>query len=310
MENKFLSFAEIIGHREVLSALNSALNSGKVGHAYLFAGAAHLGKRTVARALAGRLLCQNQTAAADCQCESCRRLRSDAHPDLITIAPDGNAIKIEQLRELQHQTYLSAVLGRYKIFYFPETEKLTEAAANSFLKTLEEAPPGIVFLFVAERLDYILPTIRSRCQVYNLFPVNLAEITAGLQRRGIAAVEAGQRAVASGGLPGLALEPQPEQTLNFASLTELRQTDLLNLLKLANEFEKQERPQIMVMLQAWQVQAASSLARLRQVERVNNRELSVTVKLIEKLAQMMTMIESNVSIRLVLEEFFITLHQV
>jgi DNA polymerase-3 subunit delta' len=233
MENDHLSFAEIIGHREVLSALDSALSSGKVGHAYLFAGAAHLGKKTVALAFAGRLLCQNQEAAADCQCESCRRLRSDAHPDLITVVSDGNAIKIEQLRELQHQTYLGAVCGRYKIFYFPETEKLTEAAANSFLKTLEDAPPGVIFLFAAVRLNYILPTIRSRCQVYNLFPVARAEITAGLQRLGIAASEAERRAAASGGLPGLALKPSAEQAPDFVSLTEIRQTDLLYLLKLA-----------------------------------------------------------------------------
>jgi DNA polymerase III delta' subunit len=308
MENNYLSFAEIIGHQEVLSALNSALSSGKVGHAYLFAGAAHLGKKTIVRAFARRLLCQNQ-ADADCQCESCRRFRSDAHPDLITVVPDGNTIKIEQLRELQHQTYLGAVLGRYKIFYFPETEKLTETAANSFLKILEDAPPGVVFLFAAVRLDYILPTIRSRCQVYNLFPVSLAEITAGLQRLGITASEAERRAAACGGLPGLALQPPTEQTPDFISLTEIRQTDLINLLKLATELEKQERPQILAMLQEWQVQANLSLSRLCRDEQVNSQELRGTVALIEKLSQMMTMVESNVNIRLVLEEFFIAVQR-
>jgi DNA polymerase-3 subunit delta' len=303
-----LSFAEIIGHHEVLSALDSAISSGKVGHAYLFTGAAHLGKKTVARALAGRLLCQTGEAAPDCQCESCRRLRSNIHPDLITVVPDGNTIKIEQLRELQHQTYLGRILGRYKIFYFPEAEKLTEAAANSFLKTLEEAPPGIVFLFTAVRPDLILATIRSRCQVYNLFPVALAEISAALQRRGSTAGEAEQRAAESAGLPGLALQSQAQPTLAVISLTAILQTDLLNLLKLANDFEKQERSQILLMLQEWQSEARMQLTGLRRNERSNRRKLGETVKLIEKLAQMMRMIESNVSIRLVLEEFFIAVH--
>jgi DNA polymerase-3 subunit delta' len=305
LENKYLSFAEIIGHQEVLSALSSAFTSGKVGHAYLFAGAAHLGKNTVALAWIRRLLCQEPTAGPDCRCESCRRLHSGAHPDLITVVPDGNAIKIEQLRELRRQTYLGPIYGRYKIFYFPEAEKLTEAAANSFLKTLEEAPPGVIFIFAAVRLDYILPTIRSRCQVYNLFPVAAAEIAAGLQRRGVVSPEADRRAVACGGLPGLALEPQPEQAGDFPELTALLQTDLLNLLKLANETEKQERPRILLMLQAWQVQARLELVRLRREGRDNRRQMGRTVGLMEKLAQMMTMVESNVSIRLVLEEFFI-----
>jgi DNA polymerase-3 subunit delta' len=309
MEINYLSFAEIIGHREVLGALSSALRSGKVGgHAYLFAGAAHLGKKTLARAWAGRLLCRER-GEANCQCESCRRFRSGVHPDLLTVVPDGNTIKIEQLRELQHQTYLGPVFGRYKIFYFPETEKLTEAAANSFLKTLEEAPPGVIFIFTAVRLDYILPTIRSRCQVYNLFPVAAAEIAIGLQCRGLSASEAERRAVACGGLPGLAVEFQPERESEFTPLAEILQTDLLNLLKMANQFEKQERPQIMLMLQAWQAQARSGLNRFRQVEAANQRQLRHTVGLIEKLTQMMTMIESNVGIRLVLEEFFIWVKQ-
>jgi DNA polymerase-3 subunit delta' len=308
MRNNELSFAEIIGHHEVLGALDAAISSGKVGHAYLFAGAAHLGKKTVARAFAGRLLCQTGEAAPDCQCESCRRFRSNAHPDLITVVPDGNTIKIEQLRELQRQTYLGRILGRYKIFYFPEAEKLTEAAANSFLKTLEDAPPGIVFLFTAVRSDLILATIRSRCQVYNLFPVAQAEISAVLQRRGSSAWEAEQRATESAGLPGLAMEPQVPPSAAATGLTAIFQTDLLNLLKLANDFEKQDRAQVLLMLQEWQSEARRRLTGLSRNECGNRRQLGETVKLIEKLAQMMTMIESNVSIRLVLEEFFIAFH--
>jgi DNA polymerase-3 subunit delta' len=300
-----LGFDNIIGHREVLCALDSALGSGKMGHAYLFAGAARLGKKTVARELARRLLCLEPAGAADCQCEACRRVRHGTHPDLITVAPDGNTIKIEQLRQLRQQVYFKPVLGRRRVFYFPEAEKLTEAAANSFLKTLEEAPAGVVFLFIAARLDYILPTIRSRCQVYNLFPVAPEEIVAGLQQRGITAAEAGRRAVACGGLPGLAVEPPPELTTDFPDLAEILQSDLLKLLQLANELEKKERPQILLMLQEWLAQARGMVSRLRAAAQ-SHWDYSTAIGLIESLSRMIKMVESNVSIRLALEDFFMT----
>lgn len=298
--------AGVIGHTETMKALTSALKSGRVGHAFLFVGPEHVGKKTVARFLANRLLCQDPARPGACDCDSCRRFQSGVHPDFITVTPSGNSIKIEQLRELQHQAYLGPVLGRNKIFFFPEAEKLTEAAGNSFLKILEDAPPGVVFLFTAVRADYILGTIRSRCQVYNLFPVPAEILCAALMEAGLPEAEARQKAEASNGLPGLALQSAPEQPVDFPAFSALLQQDLLQLLKLVGELEVLERPQVVQMLQQWLTQVRMGLDRVRQGETVSSRNLKTTIHIIEKLTEMIRMVEQNVSIRLVLEDFFIT----
>jgi DNA polymerase-3 subunit delta' len=303
-----LNFYEIIGHKEIIKALNSALVSGKVGHAYLFVGPEGVGKKTLARAFAGRLLCRETAPPIDCECRQCRKLRQNVHPDFITIVPLGSSIKIEQLRELQRKAYLSPVEGRYKIFFFPETEKLTDAAANSFLKILEEAPPGVVFLFTAVRADYILATIRSRCQVYNLFPVPAPEITAWLEKRGIPAAEAGRRALDCHGSPGLALgKTAGASGENVPGVAELWEKDLIHLLKLANELDGKDRQQSLAMLRQWQSEARWGLLQAGQTDRKASANLTAWIALIEKLGRIIVMVEQNVNVRLALEDLFITI---
>jgi DNA polymerase-3 subunit delta' len=304
-----LNFHEIIGHKEIIKALSSSLTSGKVGHAYLFVGPEGVGKKTLARAFARRLFCREPDLSPDCECRQCRKLRENVHPDLIKVVPSGGStVKIEQLRELQRQAYLSPVEGRYKIFFFPETEKLTDAAANSFLKILEETPPGVVFLFIAVRADYILPTIRSRCQVYNLFPVPAPEIAVWLEKRGIPAAEAERRAVDSHGSPGLALRETVEASVeNVPGLTEVLGRDLIHLLKLANELDGKDRRQSLAMLRQWQSQARLGLLQAGQADRNASANLTAWIAMVERLGRAIVMVEQNVNVRLALEDFFITI---
>jgi DNA polymerase-3 subunit delta' len=303
-----LNFHEIIGHKEIIKSLNSALTSGKVGHAYLFVGQEGVGKKTLARAFARKLFCREPDSPPNCDCRQCRMLRENVHPDLNTVVPSGSSIKIEQLRELQRQAYLSSVEGGYKIFFFPETEKLTEAAANSFLKILEETPPGVVFLFTAVRADYILPTIRSRCQVFNLFPVPAPEIAARLEERGIPATEAERRALDSHGSPGLALsDPVGASAENVPGLTEVLGQDLLHLLKLANELDGKDRRQSLAMLRQWQSQARLGLLQLGQADRNAAPNFAAWIAIIERLGRAIVMVEQNSNVRLALEDFFITM---
>jgi DNA polymerase-3 subunit delta' len=303
-----LNFHEIIGHKEIIKALSSSLLSGKVGHAYLFVGPEGVGKKTLARAFAGRLLCREPDSSMGCECRHCRKLRENVHPDFITIVPSGSSIKIEQLRELQRQAYLSPVEGRYKVFFFPETEKLTDAAANSFLKILEEAPPGVVFLFAAVRADYVLATIRSRCQVYNLFPVPTPEIAAWLEKKGINAAEAGQRALDCHGSPGLALGKTPGASgENIPGMAELWEKDLIHLLKLANELDGKDRQQSLSMLRQWQSEARLGLLQAGHTDRKASANLTAWIALIEKLGRIIVMVEQNVNVRLALEDLFITM---
>lgn len=304
-------FSDIIGHKDVIQALDGALREGKVGHAYLFIGPPGVGKKTIARNLAAELLCNGHTAGAEtgieCECPSCRSFRLAAHPDFITVSPAGGSIKIEQLRLLQHNAYLRPLLSNCKVFFFPDAEQLTEAASNSFLKILEEPPRGVYFLFTAVRGDCILPTIRSRCQVYNLFPVAAAEIGQWLEQRGVPREAARERAEACQGLPGLALAAEDRSTAAAQTkFSAILKQDLLELLSLANELEKEERQSVLKLVGEWASQSRLELLRLRSERAVfASRELGTRIFILEKLVKAFEMLEGNANQRLVLEELFL-----
>lgn len=302
-----MHFSGIIGHKEIIRALTGAIDEGKVSHGYLFTGPAGIGKKTLAKAFAARLLCSEKNAAADCQCPACLRIKTDNHPDLITILPaGGNSIKIEQLRRLQHELFYRPLMGDRKVCYFPDAELLTEAAANSFLKTLEEPPPGVVFLFTAVRPDLILPTIRSRCQVYQLFPVPYPEISEALIKQGVAPSDATERARLSQGLPGKALYGLHEDsTPELLGLNEILPLSLLDLFKIATDLEKKERRVILELFNKWEYQARQELLKNSSFQPGNKVEKLIFI--LEKIGQVTIMIESNVNLRLVIEEFFLTL---
>ena len=305
-------FSDIIGHKDVIRALNKALVETKVGHAYLFVGPAGIGKKTLTRAFAKRLLCNNLSGNGweECNhCRSCTLLEAGSHPDFITVAASGNTIKIDQLRELQHNTYLRPINSDYKIFFFPDAEQLTEAAANSFLKILEEPPPGVVFLFTAVRSDRILPTIRSRCQIYNLFPVPAAEIANWLEAQGFEPLEAQKRSVNCEGLPGKALNlenagREPE----WVELKKLLGQDLLTQLKFAGGLEKKDRRDILMLMNDWENEMRQNLISGVGTDSCSialDLKLEIQIYITEKLVQVKRMIESNVNPRLVVEEFLI-----
>ncbi len=303
-------FSDIIGHQDVTKALTAVLANRRVGHAYLFLGPAGIGKKTLAREFARALLCQG-TKRLDCDCPSCSRLESGNHPDYVTIEASGNSIKIEQLRELQHGAYYRPLLGDWKIYFFPEAEQLTEAAANSFLKLLEEPPAGIVFLFTAVRVDYILPTIRSRCQVYHLFPVAAAAICEWLVAKGYANAEARSRSQACEGIPGRALQAGPEaQDQKTHRAMSLLEQNLLELLKTANEFEKWDRKEVVAVLRNWQVELRAELLKAQAAGHPpGDGKTQLLVVLIERLVETIRMVEANVNQRLALENFLIGMRQ-
>ncbi len=302
-----MAFSDIIGHKEVIKALSGALAEEKTGHAYLFVGPAGVGKKTLTLAFVKQLLCLEQ-GADFCDCQSCKQLGIGNHPDFEIILPSGNSIKIDQLRDMQHNAYLRPVVGAHKIFFFPGAEQLTEAAANSFLKILEEPPSGVVFLFSAVRADNILPTIRSRCQVFQLFPVPADEITQWLTAKGFTEGEARKRAEASGGIPGAAIGGAENSSGTVQlKLADIWRRDLLELLKLAGDLEKKERREISALLQEWQAELRINMIERAKSAGGSSEIIAGQLFFSEKLARALTMVENNVSLRLVLEEFFIAL---
>lgn len=167
------SFSQILGQKKAIDFLKRVIGGDRIPHAYLFTGINGVGKSTTALALARAVNCTSNTSDEGCGiCVTCRQLTSGNFPDIISIAPDGQNIKIEQIRELNRNLNYKPVSGRYRITIIDRVEMMTEEAANSFLKTLEEPPPGnIIVLKVVDPHD-LLPTIVSRCQRVPFHPLN------------------------------------------------------------------------------------------------------------------------------------------
>lgn len=184
------AWENIVGHEWASQVLQTALQQGRVGHAYLFTGPAQVGKTTLARTLAQALLCQS-AAPADRPCGVCRACRLTAagrHPDLILVEPElsgrGKAmLKIETIRQLQQSLQLAPYEGKYKIAILSQFDAANPNAANAFLKTLEEPPPSVILLLTALAAEAVLETIRSRCRVIPLRPTAAAVIAQALQQR-------------------------------------------------------------------------------------------------------------------------------
>lgn len=173
----FKSFSNIISQERAIEFLKRVMARGKIPHAYLFAGISGVGKTTSALALTQAINCQERINEEGCgRCPSCRQVRSGNFPDLVFIEPDGQNIKIEQIRELNRALSFKPVSGRYRVSIIRQAEMMTDEAANSLLKTLEEPPQNnIMVLNVTEPLA-LFPTIVSRCQKVLFRPIPVRAI--------------------------------------------------------------------------------------------------------------------------------------
>lgn len=183
MASKAISspFSKIIGQEQAIRFLKQAVAGNKIPHAYLFAGIPGVGKTSTALALTQTVNCREPIDEEGCgRCTPCRQMISGNFPDLELVRPEGQSIKIEQIRNLDRALGFAPLSGRYRVSIVRQAEMMTEEAANAFLKTLEEPPPGnILVLTVVEPLD-LLPTIVSRCQKVSFRPIPAPLIAAWL----------------------------------------------------------------------------------------------------------------------------------
>jgi len=163
-----MNFNNIVGQREVVDSLNNLLRNDRVGHAYIFCGLRGIGKRTVAQALAGMLLCEERGAAGACgKCLSCRMFENGSNPDFITIDPEGDSIGIDNIRDLQSDIYIKPMYSSRKVYLVIDADRMTPQAQNCLLKTLEEPPGYAVFILTVSNYEAMLETIHSRTTRYN-----------------------------------------------------------------------------------------------------------------------------------------------
>ena len=194
----------IVGHSSIVSLLRRVARSERVGHAYLFVGQRGVGKYTAAKVFAAHVLCSSSEGPCGV-CESCRLLASDSNPDLVEIAPMGQTFRISQIRELNRLCLLRPSLGARRVYILHNVEKLTPDAANSFLRTLEEPPPHVTFVLLADTQD-IISTILSRCQVFRFPALTYEETLAVVRKSIILPVEQAEQIAKRGlGSPGDAL---------------------------------------------------------------------------------------------------------
>ncbi|HSB98980.1 MAG TPA: DNA polymerase III subunit gamma/tau, partial [Burkholderiaceae bacterium] len=162
------TFAEMSGQEHVLRALGNALNEGNVHHAFLFTGTRGVGKTTVARIFAKCLNCERGQSATPCGvCAACTDIDAGRFVDLIEVDA-ASRTKVEDTRDLLDNVQYMPARGRYKIYLIDEVHMLSAHSFNALLKTLEEPPPHVKFIFATTEIRKVPVTVLSRCQRFNL----------------------------------------------------------------------------------------------------------------------------------------------
>ena len=178
-----MSFDAVVGQDSLTTTLKNAVKSGKLAHAYLFCGPRGVGKTTCARIFAKAINCETPTEAGEAcnACESCKAFNEGRSYNIFELDAASNN-SVENIKSLMEQTRIPPQVGRYKVFIIDEVHMLSTAAFNAFLKTLEEPPAHVIFILATTEKHKILPTILSRCQIYDFERMTVRNIVAHLKQ--------------------------------------------------------------------------------------------------------------------------------
>ncbi|MBR5593111.1 MAG: DNA polymerase III subunit gamma/tau [Bacteroidaceae bacterium] len=176
------TFESVVAQKSLTTTLKNAIHSGKLAHAYLFCGPRGVGKTTCARIFAKTINCTNPTANGEpCnQCESCQSFNQQRSYSIYELDAASNN-SVEDIRSLNEQVRIPPQVGKYKVYIIDEVHMLSQAAFNAFLKTLEEPPAHAIFILATTEKHKIIPTILSRCQIYDFSRIEASDIVAHLK---------------------------------------------------------------------------------------------------------------------------------
>ncbi|MDE6308892.1 MAG: DNA polymerase III subunit gamma/tau, partial [Muribaculaceae bacterium] len=195
------TFSSVVGQKALTSTLKNAIATNRLAHAYLFCGSRGVGKTSCARIFAKTINCEHPTADGDpCnECDSCRDFNQGRSLNILELDAASNN-GVEDIRDLIAQVQVPPTSGSYRVFIIDEVHMLSPAAFNAFLKTLEEPPSYVIFILATTEKHKIIPTIMSRCQIYDFNRITIADMVDHLayvaSNEGIEAERSALRAIA------------------------------------------------------------------------------------------------------------------
>ncbi|PWU67851.1 DNA polymerase III subunit delta' [Gracilibacillus dipsosauri] len=186
------SWLDIKKRQPIISKMMmNSIAKGRISHAYLFQGDKGAGKYALAHMFAKSIFCQHKNGEEPCQtCRDCRRIESGNHPDLHIVKPDGASIKKDQILHLQKEFTYTGLESNTKVYIIVDADKMTDNAANRLLKFLEEPSQKTTAILLTENSQAVLSTIRSRCQIMSLHPLNPKQLEEQLLKEGLSAASA------------------------------------------------------------------------------------------------------------------------
>jgi len=314
----------LLGHEWAVDMLRQHVAHDAARHAYLFAGPAGLGRRTLALRFAQALNCtQTIQPGVPCgKCRDCKQIDSMQHPDLTILQADseGGTLKVDQVREARRSLTLKPYQSKYRVAIFLRFQEANDNAANALLKVLEEAPSYAVLILTADNPEGLLPTIVSRCEVLRLRPAPLEILASFLKERGADEESAKLIAHVSGGRPGYALRlMQDPSALEFrqeklADLQTLLPASRVDKFSYADKLSKDKdmmRRVLLLWASFWRdvlLRVGGASAPIANVDRVQEIEflaglvsLSEVRRVVSDLEKALARMDANVNARLLAE---------
>ncbi len=241
-------FEKIIGNEPIKEMLKTAIQNKTISHSYLFVGIRGIGKKLLAQEFAKQILCLEQNQ--NCRCKSCIEFESQNHPDYMVIEPDGNSIKIEQIRFLQKKIQEKPIIASKKVYIVNEAEKMTTEAQNCLLKTLEEPPEFATILLIGTQENLFLPTIKSRCMILKFMAIEDEKIKQYLQENyGVTDVPQNRLKLFQGSIgKAINLKDKQDDYDKIETLVEnLSKKNLLEIVQLAENLYKAKEEILEIM---------------------------------------------------------------